>query len=42
MRKGERLELVNWSDESRANSFNEWLRGALQLPPPKLGSKPGC
>lgn len=40
MRNGERLQLAKWSNEDRANRFNEWLREELQLPPPKLSSKP--
>lgn len=37
LRDGQRLQLARWSDEAQAESFNDWLRGELQLPPPKRG-----
>jgi len=38
MRNGERLQLVSWADEDRASRFSDWLRGELQLPPPKIST----
>ncbi len=37
MRDGQRLQLARWSDEAQAESFTDWLRRELQLPPPKRG-----
>lgn len=39
MRDGQRLQLVSWADEDQANSFNDWLRSELQLPPPMINAK---